>query len=190
MIIYCRLLLRKLEIPGEYWSEYLEEAESISIDIDSTIKSLVFLGMPVTPKEGMTVSIEALRDLQILGVTPKAQAYRHGLFSLKTNDGSLIDLIAFETDRKNSIANLEESEKLWLETLTLGAKLLQLLLQEHLYLNNQMINLEMLIKEQDQNYQEIGCYCLPPSFLSRLKDPTSFLNYTAPQIGRLYFLKE
>lgn len=188
---YCRLLLEKLAIPKNQWNKYLQAAEEIEIEIDPGIKNAAFLGNPVPQHEGTLLSPAILQELAALEIRPQAQAYNRGLLSVRTEENTRYNLIELHEYLLRRLEQMPEDEMSanWFEQLILAAKLVQLLLHEHLYLQNQIINLEMLIKEQDRIYAQIACYCLPPLFLKTTQNPIVFLDYIAPRLGRYLLLK-
>ncbi len=191
MDFYCRLLMEKLEIPKNQWNEWLSAAEVEEIRIDPGIKSAAYLGTPTPMHEGIYLSPPILQELAALEIKPQAQAYSKGLLSLRKNDGgrySMTELDAYLSQRLEQIHEDIVSTN-WLHQLILAAKLLQLLLNEHLYLENKITNIELLVKEQDRVYAQIACYCLPPLFLKNLKNPTVFLEFIAPKLGRYLLSK-
>jgi hypothetical protein len=183
---YCRLLLEKLEIPKNQWNKYLQAAQEVQVEIDPGIKNAVFLGTPVPQHEGTFLSSSILQELAALGIKTQAQAYARGIISLRTEDNarySLIELNEYLEKRLEQMPNDSMSAN-WFEQLILAAKLVQLLLHEHLYLQNQITNLEMLVKEQDRLYAQLACFCLPPMFLKSIHNPVVFLEHIAPKLGR------
>lgn len=183
---YCRLLLEKLEIPKNQWDEYLLAAPEVEIQIDPGILHAAFLGTPAPQHEGTYLSHNLLQELAALGIKPQAQAYSRGLLSIKTEDNGRFNMIELHEYLIKRLEQMPEDEVSanWLNQLILAAKLVQLLLHEHLYLQNQTTNLEMLVKEQDRLYSQIACFCLPPMFLKRIRNPTGFIEHIAPKLGR------
>ena len=191
MDFYCRLLLEKLAIPKNQWNEYIQAAHEVKIQIDPGIKNAAFLGAPAPQHEGIFLSETILQELAALEIKPQAQAYARGLLSVRTEENgryNLLELHEYLLRRLEQMPKDQVSAD-WFDQLILAAKLVQLLLHEHLYLQNQTINLEMLVKEQDRVYAQIACYCLPPLFLKTTRNPTVFLEHIAPKLGRYLILK-
>ncbi len=186
MDFYCRLLLEKLEIPKNQWDKYTQAAHEVEIKIDPGILNAAFLGAPAPQHEGTYLSNNLLRELAALGIKPQAQAYSRGLLSLKTEDNERFNIVELHEYLVKRLEQMPENEVSanWFNQLILAAKLVQLLLHEHLYLQNQTTNLEMLVKEQDRLYAQIACYCLPPMLLKKIRNPTGFLEHIAPKLGR------
>lgn len=186
MDFYCRLLLEKLDIPKNQWNKYLRTAQTINIQIDPGCKYAAFLGVPAPMHEGTFLSVNLLHQLTALELRPQAQAYSCGMICLKTEDNQHVDIIEIDAYIHTRIEQIIEDQVStdWIAQLILAAKLIQLLLHEHLYLQNQMINLELLIKEQDRLLAQVACFFLPPSFLKDIRNPVNFLEQIAPKLGR------
>jgi hypothetical protein len=183
--------MEKLEIPKNQWNEWLAAAEVEVINIDPGIKSAAYLGIPTPMHEGIYLSLPILQELAALEIKPQAQAYSKGLLSIRKDDGGRYNMVELDEYLLRRLEQMPEDtvSANWLYQLILAAKLLQLLLHEHLYLENKLTSIELLVKEQDKIYAQIACYCLPPLFLKSLRNPTVFLEFIAPKLGRYLLLK-
>lgn len=180
MDFYCRMLLEKLQIPKTKWNEYLEYAKTFELNINPTVKPVTFLGQPNST--GIKLSAIAVEELSELGIYPQAECYVKGLATLHRIKGR-ISLTALNDHLQESY----NSE--WLAELITAVKLIQLLLEEYLYMPQRAQNLELLVRERNKVYAQIACFCLPCSFLQEINQPTNFLEYLAPKLGQYIILQ-
>lgn len=182
MDFYCHLLLEKLKIPKTQWNEYLKTAKSLSINFNEDPKTRSFLGQ--SNSTGLVLPAITIHELHQLDIYPQDDKYLKGLASIETKTRSRLSLLAIDAHISLNL----ESESEWLDQLILATKLIQLLLEEHLYLSSP-INLELLIHERDLVYAQIACFCLPCTFLQEINAPTNFLTHTAPKLGQYIIQK-
>lgn len=188
---YCHLLLEKLAIPKSQWNEYIKKADETTLKIDRGVKYAAYLGTPSVLHEGVFLS-KGLRDeLAALDIQPTALAYIRGLASVRTCDEGRLSLLSVEESINGRIEQMLSDTVCsnWLGQLILAAKLLQLLLNQHLYIPNKGPDLKLLLEEQDRTLAQIACYCLPVDFLQKIRNPVPFVEQVAPKLGRYILTK-
>jgi hypothetical protein len=123
--------------------------------------------------------VESLTQLGIL-VEPN-KVYTRGLASTATVSGKPLDLMSLKVFIDNQISVLAGTEQLELLQEQYIENRAQLLYSLNKISSSE---LERLMKEQRSITSQIGTLVLPPGFFLRIKNPVSFVQTTAPQIGR------